>query len=132
MSEGEVELPEGGETSLKSDDFYPPTDMEIVHPFGKAEKKGSFIYIFVLKIIKFLMLNLCVSQKLKLDVYIRRTKLDTLLGLLGGSVGEASAFGSGHLRVLGWNPESGSLLSGESASPSPSEPRTPACALMNK
>ena len=131
MSEGEVELPEGGETSLKSDDFYPPTDMEIVHPFGKAEKKGSFIYIFVLKIIKFLMLNLCVSQKLKLDVYIRRTKLDTLLGLLGGSVGEASAFGSGHdLRVLGWNPESGSLLSGEPASPSPSAAPCPSlCSL---
>jgi len=35
----------------------------------------------------------------------------------GGSVGEASAFSSGHdLRVLGLSPVSGSLLSGESAS----------------
>ena len=42
-------------------------------------------------------------------------------GHLGGSVGEASAFGLSHdLRVLGSSPESGSLLSGESASPSPS------------
>ena len=41
-------------------------------------------------------------------------------GHLGGSVSEASAFGSGHdLRVLGLSPMSGSLLSGEPASSSP-------------
>jgi len=40
-------------------------------------------------------------------------------GHLGGSVSYASAFGSGHdLRVLGSSPMLGSLLSGESASPS--------------
>ena len=40
-------------------------------------------------------------------------------GRLGGSVGETPAFSSGHdLRVLGWSPPSGSLLSGESAFPS--------------
>ena len=45
------------------------------------------------------------------------------MGHLGGSVGEASAFGSGHdPGVLGWSPMSGSPLSGKSASPSPSEP----------
>ncbi|XP_034511794.1 COMM domain-containing protein 10 isoform X1 [Ailuropoda melanoleuca] len=42
-------------------------------------------------------------------------------GRLSSSVGEASAFGSDHdLRVLGSSPASGSLLSGESVSPSPS------------
>ena len=51
-------------------------------------------------------------------------------GHLGGSVGEASAFGLSHdLRVLGSSPESGSLLSGESASPSPSACRSPHCTL---
>ena len=40
---------------------------------------------------------------------------------LGGSVGEVSAFSSGHdPRVLGSRPALGSLLSRESASPSPS------------
>ena len=40
-----------------------------------------------------------------------------LKGRLGGSVGKAAAFGSGHdLRVLGWSPASGSLLSREPAS----------------
>ena len=55
-------------------------------------------------------------------------------GYLGGSVSEASAFGSGHdLRVLGWSPVSGSLLSGESASPSPSDPPPAhACSLALK
>ena len=44
-------------------------------------------------------------------------------GHLGGSVSEASAFSSGHdLRVLGLSPSSGSLLSGESASPSAPHP----------
>lgn len=39
------------------------------------------------------------------------TKAVSSLGCLGGSVGEVSAFGSGHdLQVLGWNPKSGSLL----------------------
>ena len=43
-----------------------------------------------------------------------------------------SAFGSGHdSRVLGWSSTSGSLLSKESASPSPSA-APPACALSNK
>ena len=42
-------------------------------------------------------------------------------GRLGGSVGQASAFGSGHdPGVLGLSPELGSLLSGDSASPSAS------------
>ena len=42
-------------------------------------------------------------------------------GHLGGSVGAASAFGSGHdPGVLGSSPPSGSLHIGESASPSPS------------
>jgi len=40
-------------------------------------------------------------------------------GCLRGSVGSASAFGSGHdPRVLGSSPTSGSLLRGEPASPS--------------
>ena len=44
-----------------------------------------------------------------------------LLGHLGGSVDEVSAFSSGHdLGVLGWSPMSGSLTSGESPSPSSS------------
>ena len=44
-------------------------------------------------------------------------------GHLGGSVGWASAFGSGHdLLGPGFKPHVGSLLSGESASPSPSAP----------
>ena len=44
-------------------------------------------------------------------------------GSLGGSVGEASAFSSGHdLGVLGSGPTLGSLLSGELASPSASLP----------
>ena len=43
------------------------------------------------------------------------------LGLLGGSVRWVSAFGSGHdPKVLGSRPVSGSLLSGEPTSPSPS------------
>ena len=47
----------------------------------------------------------------------------TAQGRLGGSVGEVSAFGSGHdPGVVGSSPVSGSLLSGESASPSPSAP----------
>ena len=48
------------------------------------------------------------------------TSLNTVpWGHPGGSVSEASAFRSGNdLRVLGLSPESGSLLSGESASPS--------------
>jgi len=42
-------------------------------------------------------------------------------GCLGGSAGGASAFGSGHdLGFLGSSPTLGSLLGGESASPSPS------------
>ena len=42
------------------------------------------------------------------------------LGHLGGSVGQASAFGSGHdPRVHGSSPALGSLLSGELASSSP-------------
>ena len=41
------------------------------------------------------------------------------LGRLGGSVGEASAFGSGYdPRLLGSSPASGSLLRGEPASSS--------------
>ena len=41
-------------------------------------------------------------------------------GRLRGSLGEVSAFGSGRdPRVLGSSPMSGSLLSGEPASPSP-------------
>ena len=40
-------------------------------------------------------------------------------GVLGGSVGEVAAFGSGQdLRVLGSRPTWGSLLSGKPASPS--------------
>ena len=42
-----------------------------------------------------------------------------LQGCLGGSVGSAFAFGSGHAhRVLGLSPASGSLPSGEFAAPS--------------
>jgi len=42
-----------------------------------------------------------------------------IVGHLGGSVGYPSAFGSDHdLKVLGLSPKSGSLLCGESASPS--------------
>ena len=53
-----------------------------------------------------------------------------IIGSPGGSVAEASAFGSGHdLRVLGSSPKSGCLLSRESASPSPS---APAPSLSNK
>lgn len=49
-------------------------------------------------------------------------ELDTI-GALGGSVGEASAFGSGSdPGVLGWSPAPGSLLSGEPTSPSPPHP----------
>ena len=45
------------------------------------------------------------------------------MGHLGGSEGKVSAFSSGHdLRVLGSSPASGSLLSGESASPSAPDP----------
>jgi len=45
------------------------------------------------------------------------------MGRLGGSVGWATAFGSGHdPGVPGSSPTSGSLLSGESASPSDSLP----------
>ena len=52
-----------------------------------------------------------------------------IIGSPGGSVAEASAFGSGHdLRVLGSSPKSGSLLNGESASP-PSSAASPACAV---
>ena len=48
---------------------------------------------------------------------------------VGGSVSEASDFGSAHdLRILGSSPTSNSLLSGESASPSPFVP-PPARAL---
>ena len=45
-----------------------------------------------------------------------------------------SAFGSGHgLRVLGWSPGSGSLLSRESASPSALPPtHAPSLAPSNK
>uniref|UniRef100_A0A452QX02 FERM, ARHGEF and pleckstrin domain-containing protein 2 n=1 Tax=Ursus americanus TaxID=9643 RepID=A0A452QX02_URSAM len=44
-------------------------------------------------------------------------KDDRCQGCLGGSIGEASAFGSSHdPRVLGWSPTSGSLLGRESAS----------------
>ena len=43
------------------------------------------------------------------------------MGCLGGSVGEAPAFGSAHdLGVLGSSPASGSLPSGEPVSPSAS------------
>ena len=43
----------------------------------------------------------------------------TTEGRLPGSVGSASAFGSGHdPRVLGSSPKLGSLLNGEFASPS--------------
>ena len=59
---------------------------------------------------------------------------ELILRHLGGSVGEVSAFGSDHdLRVLGSRPTSGSLLSGESASPSSSAaPPTCVLALSNK
>ena len=51
-------------------------------------------------------------------------------GYLGGSVGEVSAFSSGHdLRVLGWSLMFGSLLREESASPSTSA-TPPVCALL--
>ena len=55
-------------------------------------------------------------------------------GHLGGSVSWVSAFSSGHdPRVLGWSPKSGSLLSRESASPSPSACRSPClCSLSVK
>ena len=47
--------------------------------------------------------------------------LKKLVGCLGGSVGWAAAFGSGHdPSVLGWSPASGSLLGREPASPSAS------------
>ena len=55
---------------------------------------------------------------------------------LGGSVSEASAFGSGHdSRVLGSSPASGSQLSEEPASPSAPPPpyaHTPARSLSLK
>ena len=55
------------------------------------------------------------------------------MGRLGGSISEASAFGSGHDPwVLELSPASGSLLSGEhaSSSPAPSSPAAlPTCAL---
>ena len=52
------------------------------------------------------------------------------LGRLGGSVGWASAFGSGHdLRVLGSSPASGSLLSREPAPPTPPLPAL--CPLLS-
>ena len=56
---------------------------------------------------------------------IESTQLKQILkkfwGYLGGSVGWASAFSSGcDPGVLGSSPASGSLLSGESVSPSPS------------
>ena len=50
---------------------------------------------------------------------------------MGGLVSEASAFGLGHdPTVLGWSPElSGSLLSRESVSPSPSATPLPVVSL---
>ena len=57
----------------------------------------------------------------------------SLRGDLGGSVGEAPAFGSGHnLRVLGSSPRLGSLLSGEAASPSAYVSASLCVSLMNK
>ena len=60
------------------------------------------------------------------------------LGCLGGSLGQASDFGSGHdLWVLGSSPVSGSLLPwlpaspSLSASPPPSSTPPPACALSH-
>ena len=51
---------------------------------------------------------------------------DEVEGCWGDSVGRASAFGLGHdLRVLKWSPMLGSLLHGESASPSPSASAPP-------
>ena len=59
------------------------------------------------------------------NVLIRHINM-SVLGHLGGSVGPASAFGSGHdLRVLRLSPTTGSLLSGEWVSPSPSVPPNP-------
>ena len=56
---------------------------------------------------------------------------ETCPGAPGGPVGEAPALGSGQdLRVLGSSPTSGSLLSAELASPSPSAPCV--CSLSNK
>ena len=58
-----------------------------------------------------------------------------LRGHLGGSVSYASAFGLGHdPRVLGSSPALGSLLSGESASPSAcvSASLSLSVSLMNK
>ena len=58
-----------------------------------------------------------------LEYVLSFTFKKTATGRLSGSVGEASALGSGHdLKVLGSSPESGSLLSGESVCPSPSTP----------
>ena len=78
----------------------------------------------------------------KLSKDLRKSKFQKLILsikmhlFLDGSVGEAFAFGSGHdLRVLGLSPASGSLLSGESAFPSPSachSPRFCSLSLSNK
>ena len=55
------------------------------------------------------------------------------MGCLGGLVGLASAFSSGHdPMVLGSSPASGFLLSGESVSPSPSAVPRRALALSSK
>ena len=56
------------------------------------------------------------------SIYLTRLACFTIkvLGHLGGSVNEASAFGSGRdPRFLGQSLTSGSLLSGEPAAPSP-------------
>ena len=64
-----------------------------------------------------------------LKVYVD-IKDNTLVGHLCGSVNEASAFDSGHdPRALGLNPTLSSLLSRESASPSPSAAPLPAHAF---
>jgi len=52
-------------------------------------------------------------------------------GRLGGSDDWASAFSSGHLRVLGSSLTSGSWLSGESASPSPSPSAYALCVCLS-
>ena len=76
-------------------------------------------------------MSLCPSQLIKLlfSWAPSQTFKNGCTGHLPGSVGEASAFGSGRdPGVLGSSPSSGSLLGGESASPSLSA-APPACAL---
>ena len=60
-------------------------------------------------------------------------KVGKVGGHLGGSVGEVSAFSSGHdLRILGSSPMSGSLISRESLVSLPLPPLVLSPSLVNK